>query len=75
MCQVQWMVLRMILKNITVEFHEQWGQGFRFFNGWVYYMSAGSEYKFYEILPTEHHHKLLTTIPKDRVKKITEKVY
>ena len=64
----------MTLKSITVEFHEPWGQGFKTFNGWVYYMVSGNDYLFYEISPTEKNHKLLGIINRYRVKNIRERI-
>jgi hypothetical protein len=62
------------LKSIQVEFHAEWGRSFRHFSGWVYYMVSGDDYKFYEIIPEKKDHKLLATIPRERVKEIKEKI-
>ena len=64
----------MTLKTITVEFNVEYGRSFRPFHGWVYYMVSGDDYKFYEILPDKKDHRLLATIPRERVKNIEEKI-
>lgn len=63
----------MTLKTITVEFNETWGKGFRTFHGWVYYMSVGDSWEFYEIRDSPDH-TFLTSYPKNSVKEITEKI-
>lgn len=60
----------MVIKSITFEFYEDWGLGFRSFNGWVYYMVNGSEYQVYEIRGSGH--VLLAHYTKYKVKNITE---
>jgi hypothetical protein len=65
----------MTLKSIEVEFTAEHGGGTKTFTGWVYY-NAGNDnwYRFYEIFPDQHHHKLLQAIPKNVVKDITERI-
>jgi hypothetical protein len=62
----------MVIKTIRFEFYEDWGKGFRTFNGWVYYMVNGSEYQVYEIYGPGTEHRLLAHFTKSNVKEIRE---